>query len=213
MREPRAPAPEEGAILEDFCHYCRHLYERRLVTGVGGNLALRVGKTTYLSPSGYSLGNLRPEKVIRLKNGRYLPRGLKVTQDANMHLAILDARPDVQAVCHVHGASIIAASTLLTPGPDSLPALTPGFAFFAYPLTMLPFLAPGSEKLARAVCEILSVAASRAVLLKNHGLVTVGETFQEALDIAEEIDEAAKIYVLTSGKARPIPAEDIKKIG
>ncbi len=201
------------SVLEDFCTCCRRLYERHLVSGVGGNMAIRIGKTTYLSPSGYSLGSLQPGKVVVFEDGRYRSRGVKATQDAAMHLAILDARPDVHAVCHVHGAALIAASTLLEPGPESLPPLTPGFACFAHPLPMLPFMVPGSEKLARAVNEALSVAPSRAVLLQNHGLVTVGRDFEEALNIAEEIDEVAKIYVFTNGKARPIPADELAKIG
>lgn len=213
MSDTRAKDTKAETVLEDFCAYCRRLYGRHLVSGVGGNLAIRMDKTTYFSPSGYSLGNLQPGKVVVLEDGRYRPRGVKVTQDAAMHLAILDARPDVHAVCHVHGAAIIAASTLLQSGPVSLPPLTPGFAHFAHPLPMLPFLPPGSEELARAVKEELSAAPSHAVLLQNHGLVTVGNDFEEALNIAEEIDEAAKIYVLTNGKAKPIPADELKKIG
>ena len=203
----------DQAILEDFCHYCRRLYERRLVSGVGGNLALRDGKTTYLSPSGYSLANLTPENVVVFKDGEYFPHQAKATRDAAMHLGVLAARPDIQAVCHVHGAAIIAASTLLKPGGDTLPALTPGFAFFAHPLPMLPFLPPGSKELAGAVRKFLSRSSAHAVLLQNHGLVTVGKNFEAALNIAEEIDEAAKVFVLTEGKARPIPADELAKIG
>jgi len=196
----------------EFCSFCRRLYERHLVSGFGGNLAIRQGHTTYLSPSGYSLRNLEPGKVVVFQDGRFRPRELKPTQDAAMHLSILDARSDVHAVCHVHGAAIVAASTLLEPGADSLPPLTPGFAYFAHPLPMLPFHPPGSEELAEAVCKAMSAPPSRAVLLQNHGLVTVGRDFEGALNIAEEIDEAAKIYLLTNGKGRTIPAEALKKI-
>jgi len=64
----------------------------------------------------------------------------------------------------------------------------------------------------RSVSEALSDKESYAVLLKNHGLVTVGKSFEEALNIAEEIDEAARIYILTGGKALPITTENIDKI-
>ena len=101
---------------------------------------------------------------------------------------------------------------MFKPGPSTLPALTPGFVYYAYPLPMIPFMVPGSPDLAKSVSEALSGKGSYAALLKNHGLVTVGKSFEEALNIAEEIDEAARVYVLTGGKAPPIPAENIDKI-
>ncbi len=63
-----------------------------------------------------------------------------------------------------------------------------------------------------ATTEQFSNSACRALLLQNHGLVTVGEDFQEAINIAEEIDEAARIYLLTDGKAKAISEEDVRKI-
>ena len=102
---------------------------------------------------------------------------------------------------------------MLKPGPDTLPPITPGFVYYAHPLPMVPFLVPGTQILAKTVAEKFSKRQRRAVLLQNHGLVTVGKDFQEALNVAEEVDEAARIYVLTGGKAKAIPSEDLSKIG
>jgi ribulose-5-phosphate 4-epimerase/fuculose-1-phosphate aldolase len=77
---------------------------------------------------------------------------------------------------------------------------------------MIPFMVPGSDELAHTVVASLSFEASRAVLLQNHGLVTLGEDFEEALNIAEEVDEAARIMVLTAGKASTIPLESLHHI-
>ncbi len=78
---------------------------------------------------------------------------------------------------------------------------------------MLHFLLPGSEELARAVRKILPGTSTRAVLPQNHGLVTVGKDFEEALNIAEEIDEAAKVFVPAACRACPIPANELARIG
>ena len=77
---------------------------------------------------------------------------------------------------------------------------------------MIPFLAPGSKALAETVVKGLSMGKPCALLLQNHGLLVVGKTFQEVLNISEEIDEAARIFVLTSGKAQIIPREELDKI-
>lgn len=197
---------------EDFCLFCRLLYERHLVTGVGGNVSVRVGDKIFITPSGHSLRGLRPDMVVTLEGkGRVLEGGTP-TKDVDLHLGILGVRPDINVVCHVHGAFIIAASSLVDPGPDALPPITPGFAYFAHPLPMIPFMIPGTKEFARATIEQLSQASCRALLLQNHGLVTVGEDFEEAVNIAEEIDEAARIYLLTNGKAKSISIEDVRKI-
>ncbi len=77
---------------------------------------------------------------------------------------------------------------------------------------MVPFRVPGTEQFAKAAIEQFSHPACRALLLQNHGLVAVGENFEEAVNIAEEIDEAARIYLMTEGKAKAISLEDVCKI-
>ncbi len=201
-----------SASKEEFCRFCHLLYERHLAAGVGGNIAARSGNRVLLTPTNYSLRDLHPDTVSVVNEKGLLMEGDKPTKEANMHLRILRERPDINVVFHLHGPHIIAASTMFEPGPSTLPALTPGFVYYAYPLSMLPFMVPGTGDLAKAVTQELSGKGAYAVLLKNHGLITVGKSFEEALNIAEEIDEAARVYVLTGGKAPPIPAENIGQI-
>lgn len=196
-----------------FCRFCHLLYDRHLVTGVGGNMAARSGENILLTPSGYSLREVKPDMVVTVNGEGIVIKGTNPTKDAAMHLGVLRARPDVNVVFHVHGAYIVSASVMLEPGPDTLPPLTPGFVYYAYPLSMVPFLVPGTQILAKTVAEKFSKRQCQAVLLQNHGLVTVGKDFQETLNVAEEIDEAARIFVLTDGKARTILLEDLDKIG
>jgi ribulose-5-phosphate 4-epimerase/fuculose-1-phosphate aldolase len=201
-----------GISKADFCRFCSTLYERHLVSGSGGNLSVRVGEKIFVTPSGCSLRDLEPERVVTVNQRGELLDGAEPTKDLAMHLGIMGERPDIRVVCHVHGASIIAASTLLVPGHDVLPPLTPGFVYFVHPLAMLAFLVPGSEALARATTEKFSNPECSALLLQNHGLVTVGRDFEEAFNVAEEVEEATRIYVLTNGKAREIPEEDVEEI-
>ena len=197
---------------EDFCLFCRLLYDRHLVTGVGGNVSARIGDKFFITPSGHSLRGLNPNLLVTLdKKGRVL-EGAVPTKDVRVHMGILGIRPDINVVCHVHGAFIIAASALMEPGPDVLPPITPGFTYFAHPLTMVPFRVPGTEEFARTTTEQFSHPKCRALLLQNHGLMAVGENFEEAVNIAEEIDEAARIYLMTDGKAKAISLEDVRKI-
>jgi len=176
-------------------------------------VAARAGNETFLTPSGYSLRDMKTDLVVTINETGEILGPASPTKDVNMHLRILRARAEVNIVCHIHGAYIIAASAMLDPGPDAFPSLTPGFVCFAHPLPMIPFMVPGTETLAKTVATQLAKNNSRAVLLQNHGLVALGKDFSEALNIAEEVDEAARIFVLTAGRARVIPADDLDKIG
>lgn len=201
-----------SASKEEFCRFCHLLYERHLASGVGGNIAARSGDRILLTPTDYSLRDLHPDTVSVVNENGLLMDGDRPTKEADMHLRILRQRPDINVVFHLHGPHIITASTMFEPGPSTLPALTPGFVYYAYPLPMLPFMVPGSPDLTKDVSKALSSKESYAILLKNHGMVTVGKNFTEALNIAEEIDEAARVYVLSGGQASPIPSEDVDTI-
>jgi ribulose-5-phosphate 4-epimerase/fuculose-1-phosphate aldolase len=206
------PRHKERTREEEFCRFCRLVYDRHLVTGVGGNLSARIGDFIMLTPTGVSLRDVDPPGVVIVDNAGASVNGGTPTKDAGLHLRILEARPDINVVLHLHGTHIVAASTLLEPGPDTLPPLTPGFVFFAYPLPMLPFMVPGTEVLGETAAGALSRTGKMALMLKNHGLITLGRDFREAVNIAEEIDEAARIFLLTSGKGSVIPEAAVDKI-
>ena len=205
----------EEKMKKEFSDFCNSLYNRNLVCGVGGNVSVRLNDKVFVTPSGYSLGEITPDAVVSVNMDCKVLNGDTPSKEIGMHLRIYKVRSDVNTVCHVHGASLIAFSTLITPGKDVLPPITPGFVYLAHPLAMLPFIMPGSEKLSEAVKEIFSSSNCGALLLQNHGLVTTGKSFQEAINIAEEIDEAVNIWLLTKGKGEVIPDDgvtDIKRL-
>ena len=202
----------EKYMKEEFSIFCKVLYNRNLVCGVGGNVSVRFNGKIFITPSGYSLGEINPDVIVSTNmDGEVLDGGIP-SKDIGMHLGIFKTRSDVSSVCHVHGASLIAFSTLISPGKNVLPPITPGFVYLAHPLAMLPFMVPGSEILSKAVEESFSTSGCSALLLQNHGLVTVGKNFQETINIAEEIDEAVRIWLLTGGRGKVISDEEVIRI-
>jgi len=189
---------------------CRLLYERHLVSGVGGNVSMRFEDGFLVTPSGICLRDVTAETLLHVSaTGAETP---VTTADAplpskelNAHLAIFEVRPEVNVVCHVHGAPIVAVSCLFPPGPDSMPPLTPGFAYFTYPLPLVPYYIPGTAELAAAHRKGFANGKTRALLLQNHGLTVVGASCIEAMNMAEEVQENAEVYILTAGKASHIP--------
>jgi len=193
---------------ESFVELCHILYENRLVSGFGGNVSARLDNLIMTTPTGMSLRDILIEDIVFVApNCQVVGSKGQPTREFSMHSGILEVREDIQVVCHVHGKYLIAASAQLTPGDNSLPALTPGFSLFGYPLAMLPFYIPGSRELADAVRSAFEDTKTMALLLQNHGLITVGADMRQALNIAEEINEAAAVFVLSPGRHSTIPYE------
>ena len=195
-----------------FTSFCRLIYERHLVSGVGGNVSVRLGDRFLTTPSGICLRDMTQDTVVSVDNKGKSNQDTSPSKEFHMHHRIFKVRNDVHAVCHVHSAYIVAVSTLLKPGSNSLPPMTPGFVYLAYPLALIPFHVPGSPELSDIVAHHFSDKKQKALLMQNHGLITTGSTLVEALNIAEEIDEAAHVYLLTSGRGSLIPEKDVRSI-
>jgi len=200
----------EESLRSELERLCTRLYDRRLVSGCGGNVAGRLGRGMIVTPSGGSLGDVTAEDLVVVDADGNFPEGCVPTKEAGLHRAILDARSDALIVIHTHNPAATAVSTLVEPTPDVLPPLTPGFAAFGWPLPLIAFHVPGTQELVDAV--VANLPEKNAILLQNHGLVVWGSSPSQALIIAEEIEEAAHVYLVTGGKARPIAPETARRI-
>ncbi len=186
--------------------YCQRLYERELVSSTGGNVSVRSDRGSILiSPTGRALVDLLPGDFVEVSLAGEVVAGGRPSKELPFHLAAYRARPDVEAVIHGHCAYAVAASTLLPPDPvDSLPAYTAGYVMRVGRLPLLPYLPAGSVELSRAVAEVLT-PSTRAVLLQNHGFISVGPDLETAFNTADELLDALKVFVLSGGRARPLP--------
>jgi L-fuculose-phosphate aldolase len=108
-----------------------------------------------------------------------------------IHAAIYRARSDVQAVVHTHAPTATAFGIAKT---EILPLQVEMFMLLPKGVPVVPFELPGSEALAEAVQK--KIADYDAVILENHGIVTVGSTIETACNLNEMVEEAAKIQLV-----------------
>jgi ribulose-5-phosphate 4-epimerase/fuculose-1-phosphate aldolase len=183
----------------------RRLHRMGMVAGSGGNLSVKVGERIFITPTGLSFRDLnRPDIAEVGLDGRWLAGPLP-SSEWRMHVGLLRLIPGIGAVCHVHGLYSIAFSILMGPGGDKLPQLTPGLVLLG-PVPILPQLPPGSGLLAEKVTSAIGAQGARAVLLENHGLVTVGKDLGKALDLAEEIEAGLRLWFLVRDRPRELSA-------
>jgi ribulose-5-phosphate 4-epimerase/fuculose-1-phosphate aldolase len=135
---------------------------------------------------------LQPGELVLVDiQGNKVRGQLKVSLETPMHAAIYKARREVQAVVHTHAPTATAFGIAKT---EILPLQVEMFMLLPNGVPVIPFKPPGSKALAEAVQK--KITDYDAVILENHGIVTVGSTIEAACTLNEMVEEAAKIQHL-----------------
>ena len=198
-----------GRLEHDLAHTIRRLYERGLVSGVGGNASVLLpsGRQILITPAGYFKGGVAEGDLVRVNiNGEVIGRG-KPSSELPTHLAAYRLRKDVKGVVHGHPPSAIAMITAGVP----IPMMTPEHSVMVRRLEVVGFAAPG-EAGARAVTNSLKVCD--VVGVRNHGFFALGNDLHEAASRLEVLEESAKIYLLglQMGGVSGLKKSDVAKI-
>ncbi len=189
----------EALLRQQMCEVGTSIHGRGLTYGATGNISVRLDDGWLLTPTGSNLGNLDPDRLSRLDEDGNHMAGDKPTKESFLHLAVYDQRPGSGAVVHLHATYSVAVSVLADLDPaDLLPPITAYYVMRVGKLPLVPFHAPGDMKLAEAVRETAS--AHHAMLLANHGPVVAGSDLSAALDVAEELEETARLFMLLQGQ-------------
>jgi L-fuculose-phosphate aldolase len=124
----------------------------------------------------------------------------KPTSELDLHLRILRHRTDVQAIVHAHPPT---ATGFAVAGQEIPANLLPELIFVVGPVALVPFGRPGTPELGDRVVPFL--AGHNALLLANHGAVTMGRTLDEAWIRMESLEHCAKIIALARSIGTPQP--------
>ncbi|PSL20372.1 aldolase [Shimia abyssi] len=190
---------EQARAREDICRIAKSMFDRGLTCGASGNISVRLSDGTLLvTPTGSSMGFLDPAKISQLdQNLRHLS-GDKPTKEIPLHSAFYDTRAQTGAVVHLHSTHSVALSMLPDTDPENiLPNLTPYSIMRLGRVKLLPFFLPGDAGMSTAVRGLAGKRS--AVLLANHGPVVAGKDVWAATYAIEELEETAKLALLTRG--------------
>lgn len=177
----------------DIVHIGKMMYERRFIVAGDGNISVRVDENTILAtPTTLCKGMLTPDQIVKLDpDGNVLDGEYHPSSEIKMHLAAYRTRPDVQAVVHAH------------------PPISTGFAVAGIPLDQLilaemvvnfgsiplaPYYSPSTAELAESVAE--KVRCYDAVLMANHGVMTIGPDVYTAYHRLEMVEQFASISLV-----------------
>jgi L-fuculose-phosphate aldolase len=167
----------------------RRMHASGLNRGTSGNASLRVPGGMVVTPSGVAPDDLEADSMVFVdESGRAASNSLKPSSEYLMHHYILRSRPDANAVTHCHSRH---ATILACCGRAIEPLHYMILVAHTTRVEVAPYATFGTEALAEAV--VATMGEGSACLMANHGQVTIGKTWQQALSIADDVEEQAAV--------------------
>lgn len=185
---------------------CRQLLATGLVRGTSGNVSIRRAEAVAVSPTGVPYSELTPVAVPVLRlDGSPLDGELAPTSELALHLAVYRARPDVAAIVHTHSMFATVFAVLGEP----IPPVHYLLARAGGNVPLAPYARYGTAELAEACVRAL--ADGPAVLLAQHGVVTVGADLAAAMAAAEAVEYVAELAwrARLAGNPRTLDTEQL----
>jgi L-ribulose-5-phosphate 4-epimerase len=188
------------------------LPKNNLVAWTSGNVSARDPESglVVIKPSGLKYEEMEPGRmVIVTLDGELVEGDLKPSSDTASHLYIYRQKPDVNGIVHTHSAYATAFAALGRPIPVYLTAIADEFGG---PIPCGDFALIGGEEIGQVVVE--AIGNSPAVLLKNHGVFTIGPSAEAALKAAVMVEDNARTVwiALQLGVPDEISPEDVAKL-
>ena len=199
-------------LKEELVQLHLELSKNNLVVWTGGNVSARDVGTGFvvIKASGIRYEEMRPQHMVVVDlDGKQIEGDYKPSSDVYSHLYIYRHRPDVGGVVHTHSTYATAFAAVNKPIPVVLTAIADEFGG---PIPCGGFALIGDDAIGKVVVD--SIGKSPAVLLKNHGVFTIGKDARSAVKAAVMTEDNAKTVWLAMQIGTPdeIPQEEVDKL-
>jgi L-ribulose-5-phosphate 4-epimerase len=199
-------------LKEELVQLHLELPKNNLVMWTGGNVSARDVETglVVIKASGIRYEDMRPQHMLVVDlDGKVVEGDYKPSSDVFSHLYLYKHRPDVGGVVHTHSRYATAFAAVGRSIPCVLTAMADEFGG---PIPCGGFALIGDEAIGKVALE--SIGKSPAVLLKNHGVFTIGKNATAAVKASVMTEDAAATVwlALQIGTPDVIPQEDVEKL-
>jgi 3-dehydro-4-phosphotetronate decarboxylase len=200
----------EAELRDEICRVGRSLFERGYVHGSAGNISVRLSDGYLITPTDACLGHLQPQRLARLDASGRQRSGDPASKTLALHRAVYGADNTAQCVIHSHSTHLVALSLQgVWHHDDIVPPLTPYFVMKVGHVPLVPYLRPGDPQVAELVAARIAAFATRgtplrAVMLDRLGPNVWHHTLAQASAVLEELEETAKLWLLSGRQATPL---------
>ena len=197
--------PEHEETIDAFVKACHRVAEYGLVCCSSGNISYRLDdKQALISASRTWLADITKQQVAICNiSDRQSTNELKASIESGFHFGILRARSDVNVVLHFQSPY---ATAIACGDPSEYDfGIIVEVPFYIGRPTVIEYMQPGSAELAEAV--VAAMGNCNMVILRNHGLVTVGGDFNEAIQRAVFFELACQILICQNNPKHLSPSQ------
>jgi len=200
------------ALRREVCKMNLELPRWGLVTWTSGNVSGRDAETGYvvIKPSGVLYDELTPENMVVVNlDGQVVEGPFRPSVDTATHLYVYRHRPDVGGVVHTHSAYATSFAAL----GESIPVyLTAMGDEFGTEILISDYCEIGGEQIGREILRC--IGDSPAILIKSHGVFTVGPDARSAVKAAVMTEDVARTVhlALLRGRLEPLPADEVARL-
>ena len=195
-------------IRREVCALHAELVRYHLVVWTAGNVSARVPgeDLMVIKPSGVSYDELTPDNMILCDlDGKVVEGDLSPSSDTAAHAYVYRHMPSVGGVVHTHSTYASAWAARGEPVPCVLTAMADEFGG---EIPIGPFALIGDDSIGRGIVETLTGSNSPAVLMRNHGVFTIGKDAKAAVKAAVMTEDVARTVHLARDHGRPLPIDD-----
>jgi ribulose-5-phosphate 4-epimerase/fuculose-1-phosphate aldolase len=209
---------DEQALREEICRVGQSLFERGYVHATAGNISARIGDGFLITPTDACLGFLTPERLAYVDAQGEQRSGDRASKTLALHRRIYDSDTSARCVIHSHSTHLVALTLAgVCSAEDIVPPITPYYVMKVGHVPLIPYHRPGDPAAAECVAQAIvrsreRGAAIRAVMLERLGPNVWHETPAAAMATLEELEETAKLWLMTNPKPAPLGAEQIDEL-
>jgi ribulose-5-phosphate 4-epimerase/fuculose-1-phosphate aldolase len=202
-------------LREEICRVGRSLFERGYVHASAGNISARVDDGFLITPTDACLGFLEPARLAHVDARGEQISGDRASKTLALHKVIYASDERARCVIHSHSTHLVALTLAgVWSEHDIVPPITPYYVMKVGHVPLIPYRRPGDPAAAELVAQAIVRSRERgtpirAVMLDRLGPNVWHDTPAAAMATLEELEETAKLWLMTNPKPAPLSAAQI----
>jgi L-fuculose-phosphate aldolase len=167
----------------------RLMYQFRFLAATDGNISIRIGNKIVITPKGACKGKLTPDQLALIDlSGKVIRGRAQPSSEVDMHLTVYAERPEVNAVVHGHP---LYATSFAAAGLELADRILPEIVLTLGKIPLAKYATPSTKEVGASIRQLIK--DHDALLLENHGLLTVGKDINTAFSNLERVEHYAQI--------------------